>query len=347
MASNMTFTDLDCNSIVNMEAVVTAKQMGRVFAKFRLREDDASSTSAASSMDGEFLHDIHTTGSEDDLESLSLPSSKSEASVCVCQPSFSPPQSPRLPKAIAFPNAGCAEALGAPPGTSTSATTEQTPKMKKWQVSAAAVLQDLHWQGAQEKAKQTRSEMHRGPVRPLHPVPQLAHHVRDKEKMVVAPTTFVPPPGLPHPPNLHLEDSTFKYTVSSFRRNVLDILRDLKLHKNVGAAVRQLRMYNVPQHRQTAEFADMLTLAVEEERGPARRLSIAFIAGLTRVFKRDCCVAGVCLFFTEIYANLRAEIHNLKSITESEILPTLKSVMRAPEMKTITPVVRRAMSGMV
>lgn len=344
MASNMTFADLNCDSIVNMEAVVTAKQMGRVFAKFRLREDDASSTSAASSMDGEFAHDIHTTGSEDDLESL--PSSKSEASVCMFQPCFSPSQSPRLPKAIAFPSAGSA-APSTSPCTGTSANMEQAPKMKKWQLSAAAVLQDLHWQGAQDKPKQTRSEMIHGHVRPLYPVPQLPHHECEKEKAVAAPAAFVPPPGLPHPPNLQLEDSTFTYTVSSFRRNVLDILRDLKLHKNVGAAVRQLRMYNVPQHRQTAEFADMLTLAVEEERGPARRLSIAFIAGLTRVFKRDCCVAGVCLFFTEIYANLRSEIHNLKSITESEILPTLKSVMRAPEMKTITPVVRKAMSGMV
>lgn len=110
------------------------------------------------------------------------------------------------------------------------------------------------------------------------------------------------------------------------------MLRELKVHKNVALAVRQVRMHGVPQHRQAAEFVDLLTLVVEETRGPARRICIAFIGGLTKAFEKEECIAGLKTFFSEIYDDLVTEVPNLHKIVALELVPTLRSVFQADEL---------------
>jgi hypothetical protein len=336
-----------------------AQELGRTFAKFKLGEDDASSTSAASSSNYELPSEAHTKGSDDELESQ--PPTKSDISFmqdevcspflcnmcmlegCVCR---SPALFQKLPAAVAaaFSSADLAEAnanntdSSAAPSVSASSTEKQEPKPKKWQLSAAAVLQDL--QKVEKEQLQHTDDMASFLTGSSFGSPS-RHRNGAPATPKTAPPDFMPPPGFPHPPDLILAKS-HEYSVQSFRRDIFNIMRELKFHKTVGVAVRQVRMCNVPRHRQSAEFADILTLAVEETRGPARRMCIAFVGGLTKAFERSCCVAGLRFFFTEIYATLCSEVYNLKSIVISEIMPILKAVLRAKEMETVIPVLRSA-----
>jgi len=117
------------------------------------------------------------------------------------------------------------------------------------------------------------------------------------------------------------------YTSAGFRRAASGILQDLKLHKNVGKAVCQVRAQRVPRSRQASEFADLLTMALEESRSPARRVFVAFIGGVTKAFDLEQCLAGLDLFFGDIYDDLRAEVPNLSKKVKSELLPTFQSVL--------------------
>jgi len=333
MAIDMTYADSDSDCGL----IGAAQELGRTFAKFKLREDDASSTSAASSSNGELPSEAQTKGSDDELESL--PPTKSDVSFmqdevcspfscnvcmlerCVC---ITSPLSQNLPAAAAT--------------TFSGADLVEEPKPKKWQLSAAAVLQDLHQQVEKGLIQQADNRASFLTASSFGPPPRHRHSAPATPMM--EPPDFMPPPGLPHPPNLLW--ANYAYSVQTFRRDIFDIMRELKFHKNVGVAVRQVRMRNVPRHRQTAEFADILTLAVEETRGPARRMCIAFVGGLTKAFERSFCVAGLCLFFHEIYATLCSEVFNLKSIVISEIMPTLKAVLRVKELETVMPALRNA-----
>jgi len=103
------------------------------------------------------------------------------------------------------------------------------------------------------------------------------------------------PPGLPPPPGFMelppgllfpevkpvtaaVQDSNkgnpaaFEYTAHAFRQELAKILRELRLHKNPGLAVGQVRICGVPPQHQAAEFADILTRAAKESRGPARNI---------------------------------------------------------------------------
>ena len=92
----------------------------------------------------------------------------------------------------------------------------------------------------------------REPVLPLEPPPGLAlpTEARCSTRSSLG---FRPPPGLESPSDLL--PAAVEYTVQGFRREATRILRELKLHKNVGLAVSQVRAQAVPHHRQTAEFA--------------------------------------------------------------------------------------------
>lgn len=145
---------------------------------------------------------------------------------------------------------------------------------------------------------------------------------------------FQPPPGLPVlpkvPPKAHAE-----YTLQGFRREATSILRELKLHKNVGLAVSQVRLQGVPRDRQAAEFADLLTMVLEETRGPARRVCMAFIGGLTKAFEVEQCILGLSAFFSDIYEDLSVEVPDLSKRVASELLPTLKSLLEAKDFERI------------
>merc|ERR1740123_1846395 len=127
---------------------------------------------------------------------------------------------------------------------------------------------------------------------------------------------FQPPPGLPPPADVPRKAP--EYSIQGFRREAANILRELKLHRNVGLAVSQVRLQGVPQDRQAAEYVDLLTMVLEETRGPARRVCVAFIGGLTK-----------------IYEDLRNEVPDLSKRVASELLPTLNSVLGAKDLERI------------
>mmetsp|Transcript_90280 Transcript_90280/g.264096 ORF Transcript_90280/g.264096 Transcript_90280/m.264096 type:complete len:394 (-) Transcript_90280:55-1236(-) len=199
--------------------------------------------------------------------------------------------------------------------------------------------------------------------------PQPAARAPTPAKTAELPPGFVPPPGLAPPPGLSPPPGLAppppaqaaprqprqqgpeeggrspSYTAQGFRREVVAILRELAASKNVAAAVQRVRAQRVPRHRQEAEFVDILTRVVEERRGPARRTSAAFAAGVARAFDKEECAAGVGTFFAEVYEDLQAEIPNLSKIVATELLPTLRSVFSSEELDAKLPEGLRASSG--
>lgn len=162
-------------------------------------------------------------------------------------------------------------------------------------------------------------------------------------------STFQPPPGLPPPPGFiepppglataGKDDgpTAFEYTVRAFRRELANIMRELRLHKNAGLAVSQVRNCGVPRDRQASEFADILTRTAEETRGPARRTCMAFVGGLTKAFEKEECIAGLRMFFNEVYPDLSTEVPRLRNIVMTELVPTLKAVLEEAELNTLQP----------
>jgi len=152
---------------------------------------------------------------------------------------------------------------------------------------------------------------------------------------------FTPPPGLPSPPGLELPPglplpeaapAAFEYTAQAFRRELTNIMRELRLHKNPGLAVSQVRNCSVPRQRQAAEYADILTRAAEESRGPARRICMAFVGGVAKAFEKEECIAGLRMFFDVVYPDLCDEVPRLRSIVMTELFPVLKVVLEDGEL---------------
>lgn len=131
-----------------------------------------------------------------------------------------------------------------------------------------------------------------------------------------------------------------------FHREMSLTLRDLSADGNVGAAVRRIRAQNVPLVHHAKEFADLLTRAAEETRGPARRSAFAFAAGLAAAepsaFDRTECIAGTKIFFAEVYEDLCDEVPRLQAIAISEMVPTLQSVFPVAVLKELLPEDMRA-----
>jgi len=172
----------------------------------------------------------------------------------------------------------------------------------------------------------------REPALPLGPPPGIRLG-RESHFSSKSPCGFRPPPGLPAPADV--PPKAPEYSVQGFRREATNILRELKLHRNVGLAVSQVRLQGVPQDRQAAEFVDLLTMVLEETRGPARRVCVAFIGGLTKAFEVEQCISGLRAFFSEIYDDLRTEVPDLSKRVASELLPTLNSVLEAKDLECI------------
>lgn len=126
-----------------------------------------------------------------------------------------------------------------------------------------------------------------------------------------------------------------------FHRELSATLQTLSLDRNVAAAVHRIRAQCVPRWRQAPEFADILTRASEESRGPARRSAFAFAAGLaaaeTSAFAKEACVEGLRVFFAEVYEELRTEVPRLSTIVTTEMVPTLRSVLPAAALSKAVP----------
>jgi len=174
------------------------------------------------------------------------------------------------------------------------------------------------------------------------------------------PPPGLPPPGLPQPPGfIELppglpfpevrpitgaeHDSSkgtpvaFKYTAQAFSRELAKIMHELRLHRNPGLAVGQVRACGVPQERQAAEFADILTRTVEESRGPVRRTCMAFVGGLTKAFEKTECIKGLRTFLDEVYPDLCTEVPKLRNMVLTELVPTLKAVLEDRELSALQP----------
>lgn len=131
------------------------------------------------------------------------------------------------------------------------------------------------------------------------------------------------------------------FDVVSFRRALASILEDLASDKNVPAAVRRIRLQDVPVEFQAKEFSDIITRIMEERRGPIRRCALAFAVGLAAAeqsaFDRTACITGLKQFFDEVYAELCKEIQRLPAIVKSEFLPTLRNVFLEDELDRCLP----------
>jgi translation initiation factor 4G len=132
------------------------------------------------------------------------------------------------------------------------------------------------------------------------------------------------------------------FSLVAFRRELSAILRDLGSDRNVGKAVKRVRQQGVPREHQAQQFADLLTRASEECRGPNRRSAFAFAAGLAAAaeqsaFNREECLAGTKEFFREVYPSLKEEVPRLPAIAAAEILPTLRSVLPVVQLSALVP----------
>jgi len=170
------------------------------------------------------------------------------------------------------------------------------------------------------------------PILPIEPPPGLSLPPQ-AQRSSRSFSSFPPPPGLEALSDLL--PVAVEYTVQGFRREAANILRELKLHKNVGLAVSQVRLQSIPHQRQAAEYADLLTMALEETRGPARRVCVAFIGGLIKVFAVENCILGLETFFHEIYEDLRIEVPDLGKRIASELLPILECLLDADDFQRV------------
>jgi len=231
---------------------------------------------------------------------------------------------------------------------------EEIESKRSNEVQHQNVLANAPWRRGKQQQQQQCSGAY-SKVEQLRAPPGLSLPVTTAGSKAAPPTfsapAFKPPPGLPSPPGLvelppglplpkdcnEGSPAAFEYTVQAFRRELANIMRELRIHRNAGLAVRQVRNCGVPQQRQAAEFADILTRAAEESRGPIRRMCMAFVGGLTMAFEKEECIAGLRMFFDEVYPDLCVEVPRLRSIMMTELMPVLKAVLEDGELSTLQP----------
>jgi len=179
------------------------------------------------------------------------------------------------------------------------------------------------------------------PVEKVEPSPKKESKAKEmKTKPLGAPPGLTldakPKAAVAGPPGLDLSPAgPAPYTPAAFRKEMMSIFKDLALDKNVGRAVRRVRMQQVPADRHAAEIADAVTYALEEVRGAVRRTFVAFIAGLVSAFEREKCIEGFQYFFLIGYGDLEEEVPKLSRIVDIELLPSLRSVFTETEMTAI------------
>lgn len=175
--------------------------------------------------------------------------------------------------------------------------------------------------------------------------------VRQDAEVVPEPCKNVPKPaktctasGAPAPQST-VSTMAKGFDVVAFRRTMASIFSDLAMDKNIPAAVQRVRAQQVPVEHQADQFLDILSRIVEERRGAVRRCELAFIAGLgaaeLSAFDRKECLAGIGLFFHDVYDGLCHEVHRLPAIMKSEFMPTVLTVFPASELNKVVPTAMR------
>jgi len=129
------------------------------------------------------------------------------------------------------------------------------------------------------------------------------------------------------------------FSAVDFRRELNNIFKDLASDKNIPAAVQRVRAQNVPVVEQVDQYVDIMSRVVEERRGAVRRCELAFIAGLAAnsAFEHSSCLAGIDLFFRDVYGGLCNEVHRLPAIMKSEFMPTMCNVLPVDELNKVVP----------
>lgn len=137
------------------------------------------------------------------------------------------------------------------------------------------------------------------------------------------------------------ETTLVAFDVVSFRRTLSEVISDLASDRKVPAAVRRILSQDVPKKVQATEFTDIITRIVEERRGPIRRCSLSFAAGLAaaenNAFDRSACLDGIGEFFHQVYPVLCHECPRLPAIATRELLPTLRNVFSEVELTKRLP----------
>jgi len=131
------------------------------------------------------------------------------------------------------------------------------------------------------------------------------------------------------------------FNAALFHKAVWAILCDLRKGGDVLEAVHKIHAWHVPSMQQANEFADLITRAVEEKQGPARCSAFALVSHLASVergvFGHAECLAGIRIFFSEVYEDLCEEVPQLPGILSAELLPALRSVFPVGEIQPLVP----------
>lgn len=131
------------------------------------------------------------------------------------------------------------------------------------------------------------------------------------------------------------------FDLVSFRRELAATLTMLACDKKVPAAVQRIRSQQVPVELQGDQFVDILSRILEEKRGVVRRCGLAFAAGLMMSdhspFDKKSCLAGIGLFFKDVYADMCSEVQRLPAILRTEFVPTMSGVFSASELNLFLP----------
>jgi len=154
---------------------------------------------------------------------------------------------------------------------------------------------------------------------------------------------IAPPPGLDLPAGCLPQSLAVPKVFDSvaFRKELVNIFRELSFNKNVGLAVQRVRDQSVPMPNQAEQFADIVTRSADEKVCATRRLRFAFAAGLAKAehsaFEKSECIEGLRIFFQEVYDELRTEVPRLRSIVMHELLPPLRTAIPAKELNKLLP----------
>jgi len=125
------------------------------------------------------------------------------------------------------------------------------------------------------------------------------------------------------------------------RKELRDIIQDLAVNFNSVQALNRVWTLQVPKSKQAAEFAYLLSRAVEIDQGMTRRSTLAFVIGLCAgrpsAFQRTECTVGLLIFFKDLYPNLIADIAQLSNIVKIELVPLLLSVYTPEQLAAFLP----------
>jgi len=147
-----------------------------------------------------------------------------------------------------------------------------------------------------------------------------------------------PLPAMP-PGNFQLErPANLPFNLTSFHRELSDTMKELGSTRDTMAAVRRVKLQNVPVEHQSSEFSNILTRVAEERCGAVRRVSFAFAASLVGgAFDRHASAKGVKSFFEEVFDDLCEDVPRLPEILKAELVPTLRTALTAEKFDKLLP----------